>query len=90
MGMLSIVRLSAVDGSEGEGDGIGVGRLVGKIGGKRVVEVAGAPGAVERGRGGHPREGGVVGNGRGYGPGMSPWCLVMVLVGMGLVGKYMY
>ena len=72
MGMLSIVRLSAVDRSEGEGDGIGVGRLVGKIGGQGVVEVAGAPGAVEGGRGGHPREGGVVGNGRGNGPGMSP------------------
>ena len=72
MRMLSIVRLSAVDRSEGEGDGIGVGRLVGKIRGKRVVEVAGAAGTVEGGRRGHPREGGVVGNGRGNGPGMSP------------------
>ena len=87
MGMLSIVRLSAVDRSEGEGDGIGIGRLVGKIGGEGVVEVAGAAGAVEGGRGGHPREGGVVGNGRGNGPGMSPLCYdvgLKVIVGLGL------
>ena len=85
--MLSIVRLSAVDRSEGEGDGIGVGRLVGKIGGQGVVEVAGAAGAVEGGRGGHPREGGVVGNGRGNRPGLSTR---LVMGSMELVGRYCF